>query len=112
MDKTETCYWARLWTSNQDYQDLNKIECYDFDLDLLHRTNGPAVEFVDGIKEWWQNGQLHRLDGPAVERPDGHKEWWINDQELDPYEIEAWFEENNIDLSTPEGQTAFVLKWS
>lgn len=101
----------------------------------LHRLDGPAVEYADGLKEWWQNGQRHRTDGPALEYPDGHCEWYqndklhrvdgpaiewgnkirdwaINDQDLDQAQVETWIKENNIDLSTEEGQTAFVLKWS
>jgi len=46
--------------------------------DLLHRTDGPAVEYVDGTKEWYQNGQLHRTDGPAIEYISGTKYWYQN----------------------------------
>ena len=46
----------------------------------LHRENGPAREWADGLKEWWVNGKLHREDGPAREWADGYKEWWINNQ--------------------------------
>ena len=36
--------------------------------DVLHRLNGPAIEYYDGDKQWWINGQLHRdNDLPAVE---------------------------------------------
>jgi hypothetical protein len=44
----------------------------------LHREDGPAVEHIDGRKEWWFNSKLHREDGPAVEHIDGIKEWWFN----------------------------------
>ena len=44
----------------------------------LHREDGPAIEWPNGSKEWWQNGKRHREDGPAYERPDGTKEWWYN----------------------------------
>jgi hypothetical protein len=43
---------------------------------VLHREDGPAVEDVDGTREWRRDGLLHREDGPAIERPDGTKEWW------------------------------------
>ena len=46
---------------------------------IRHREDGPAIEDVEGNKEWWVNGKLHRLDGPAVEYSDGVKEWWVND---------------------------------
>ena len=45
-----------------------------------HREYGPAVEYSDGGREWYQNGQLHRIDGPAVERPNGYRVWWQNGQ--------------------------------
>lgn len=32
----------------------------------LHRTDGPAVEWSNGDKEWWQHGLRHRVDGPAI----------------------------------------------
>ena len=35
----------------------------------LHRTNGPAVEYSDGGRTWYQNGILHRIEGPALENP-------------------------------------------
>ena len=43
----------------------------------LHRLDGPAIEWVDGSKEWWYNGNLHRLEGPAAEYKNGQKEWYI-----------------------------------
>jgi hypothetical protein len=33
----------------------------------FHREGGPAVIYPDGIKRWYQHGELHRLDGPAIE---------------------------------------------
>ena len=44
----------------------------------LHRLDGPAVEWSDGSREWYQNGQLHRVDGPAFERSDGYCAWFQN----------------------------------
>jgi hypothetical protein len=58
------------------------------DKGLLHREDGPALEYAVGNKSWfvgkrpryiwYVNGQLHRLDGPAVEWNDGSKEWYVN----------------------------------
>ena len=31
-----------------------------------HRTDGPALEFPDGMQHWCLNGKLHRVDGPAI----------------------------------------------
>ena len=47
---------------------------------ILHRVGGPAVEFADGTKEWYLNGQLHREDGPAVEFAGVKKQWYLNGQ--------------------------------
>lgn len=43
-----------------------------------HRKNGPAVELADGSKKWFLHGQLHRRAGPAIKWADGRKEWWLN----------------------------------
>ena len=48
--------------------------------DILHREDGPAIEFSNGSKEWFQHGKNHRLNGPAIEWVDGYKEYWINDK--------------------------------
>jgi len=45
---------------------------------LLHREDGPAVEYIDGGKHWYVNGKRHRLDGPAVENANGGIEYCIN----------------------------------
>ena len=50
--------------------------------DHIHRINGPAIEYPNGNKEWWQNGQRHRVDGPAITRADGSKAWCINGKRL------------------------------
>lgn len=46
----------------------------------LHRTDGPAKEFVNGEKYWFCHGELHRDNGPAVELVDGTKLWYLNGQ--------------------------------
>jgi hypothetical protein len=58
----------------------------------LHREDGPAVEFANGDKIWYKNGKLHREDGPAKEFAAGDKEWWLNGQ----------FIEDNMGLSAEE----------
>jgi len=50
---------------------------------LLHRENGPAVEFDNGTKYWLINNQYHRLDGPAIEMNDyDTKLYYINNKRL------------------------------
>lgn len=45
-----------------------------------HRTDGPAVEWADGSKEWYKHGKRHRptQDGPAAEWSDKRKDWYIH----------------------------------
>jgi hypothetical protein len=55
--------------------------------DLLHRTDGPAVELVNGDKEWWVSGMLHRIDGPAIETED-EQEWWYKGTQIEVSNLE------------------------
>jgi hypothetical protein len=50
----------------------------DKEMKILHREDGPAVEYADGDKAWYLNGEIHREDGPAVEYADGSKFWYLN----------------------------------
>jgi len=50
------------------------------DNNLLHREDGPAVEWNDGTKCWYQNGELHRKDGPAIEYLDEIKKYYLNNK--------------------------------
>ena len=43
---------------------------------IIHRDDGPAVEFNNGRKEWYSLGVPHRDDGPAVESENGGKCWY------------------------------------
>jgi hypothetical protein len=65
----------------EDYNNIIKDEestCYYLNGEL-HRLGGPAIEYANGDKEWYQHDKLHRIGGPAAERADGTKEWWEND---------------------------------
>lgn len=33
---------------------------------ILHRDNGPAVEYKEGKEIWFRDGKIHREDGPAT----------------------------------------------
>ena len=43
----------------------------------LHCTDGPAIEYWNGTKYWYQNGLRHRTDGPAIECTNGDKFWYL-----------------------------------
>lgn len=64
---------------------------------LIHNDNGPAIEFSNGVKEWFKHGKLHREDGPAIEaNRDSSNVWWYNgdflgnDSEDDNYSQEKF----------------------
>ena len=63
-------------------KDGDKFYYKDKQMTILHREDGPAVEYHTGYKSWWINGERHREDGPAVEWSDGSKAWYINDRLL------------------------------
>lgn len=41
---------------------------------ILHRQDGPAIEWEDGSFQWYKNGFLHRENGPAV--TSGKNQYW------------------------------------
>ena len=47
-----------------------------------HRTTGPAIEYTNGDKAWFLDGLRHRTDGPAIERADGTRRWCLNGEHL------------------------------
>jgi hypothetical protein len=57
----------------------NKFYYKDPEMTIFHRTDGPAIEYKAGSREWFVNGKHHRLDGPALEYGnDRHKMWYVN----------------------------------
>ena len=71
---------------------------------LLHREDGPAVEYADGYKAWFVNGECHREDGPAVEWADGTKEWWFKGKELTEQEFNARTKSCDGEIITHKGK--------
>jgi hypothetical protein len=64
------------------------IHYYIKGTDLLHKEDGPAVQWEHGMKEWWINGKRHRGDGPAIEFPNGDEMWALEGRY---YSKEGWF---------------------
>jgi len=48
--------------------------------DELHRTDGPAIEYISGSRAWYINGKSHRLYGPATVYIHGRKYWQLKDK--------------------------------
>jgi hypothetical protein len=59
-------------------EDGDKFYFKDREMFILHRVDGPAIEWSDGSKEWYLDGKLHREDGPAVEWLNVSKDWYMN----------------------------------
>ena len=57
---------------------------------IIHREDGPAVEWKDAYKAWYFNGELHRDDGPAIVWDDGVLRWWLHGKWFS--KKECWFE--------------------
>lgn len=59
------------------HEDLEDTKKWYFNGNL-HRQDGPAVEYKNGITEWYQHGLLHReCDLPAIDLLNGYGEWYI-----------------------------------
>ena len=43
----------------------------------LHRSDGPAVECINGSKSWYENGVLHRINGPAIQLYEGTERYFL-----------------------------------
>ena len=63
-----------------------------------HRTDGPAIEYINGDKHWFLNGKRHRTDGPAIEYYNGTKYWYINGVELSEEEYLRTTRKNKLEL--------------
>ena len=70
----------------------------------LHRLDGPAEEWSNGSKAWYQNGQLHRVDGPAAEGAGGDITWWQHGQRhrvdgpalVTKYGLKQWWQNGKL----------------
>ena len=65
---------------NNDFRRDGTFYYKDPECIILHREDGPAIEYANGTKCYIKNGLRHREDGPAVEWNDGYKEWWLNNK--------------------------------
>jgi hypothetical protein len=89
----------------------NGSKCWHNAEGWLHRDDGPAIIWPNGIQLWYQNGKVHRLTGPAVITEDGSKMWFINGVDV-TVEVNRWQQETGVtypwDAYT---QALFVLRW-
>jgi hypothetical protein len=48
------------------------VDYYHYD--VIHRTNGPARKWNDGVEAWFLFGEYHRYYGPQ----DVDGSWWLH----------------------------------
>jgi hypothetical protein len=78
IDKFGTKFWRNSKGEHQMEIDMYGNKTWRNSDRKLHRTDGPAVEWLNGDKVWCIEGELHRIGCPAIERSNGDKEWYIN----------------------------------
>ena len=116
VEKIFVSIWIKRKDGSEYRKYLTKSDWWTYSVlkedGVLHREGLPAAEYANGIKAWYVDGILHRIDGPAITYDyDGIDEWWVNGKKLITEEVENWIVDNNIDLTTEEGQLAVKLKW-
>jgi len=75
-----------------------------YNLGNIHRNNGPA--WIDpNYKKWYVNDELHRTDGPAIEYNNGMVEWWWKGKS---YMFDGWADISKCD---PEIYMILKLKY-
>jgi len=66
----------------RQYESYTQYGYMDDDKFIIHRDNDlPAIEWANGSKAWYVNGQRHRDNNlPAIEWASGDKAWYVNGQ--------------------------------
>lgn len=66
------------------------------------------VEWDNGDKIWYKEGKRHKTDGPAVESLNGYKEWWIDGKIFESTRLNFLIEKS-LFLGTEKGK--YNLPW-
>jgi hypothetical protein len=55
----------------------------DREMTIMHREDGPAIEYSNGDNSWYIDNKCHREDGPAADWAGGlQKRWYIHGKHL------------------------------
>lgn len=76
----------------------------------IHCTDGPAVLYHCGRKEWFVEGHRHRIDGPSIEDPydDGRlNEWHVCGRRFTEYEFNLYVDQLTGDVLAPVGKRLY-----
>lgn len=66
---------------------MNIIKHFD-DNGILHSEGTPTVIYPEGSKEYFWHGMRHRTDGPAIELSNGIKQYYILDKKITNIELQ------------------------
>ena len=58
---------------------------------MIKHVDGRNVD-IEGNIFWYKDGLLHREDGPAIQFSDGFKLWYLNDIQKTEEEFNQWLE--------------------
>ena len=85
-------YYVKL---KSEYDDLDKFKnnngeifYYKKDTGIWHNPYGPAIICKNGTKFYFIENKCHRLDGPARIWINGVEEYWVNGESLNKEEFE------------------------
>jgi hypothetical protein len=71
--------------TTEKFTDINGVT-YHYKGRKLHREDGPAIEYPDGGKSYWVNGERHREDGPAYDCKD--VKWFYHGKLIDAVDMD------------------------
>jgi uncharacterized small protein (DUF1192 family) len=54
------------------------------------------VEYLNGTKQWLQNGESHKTDGPATKYSNGDIEYWIHGRRVSKEEIKKYADDVDV----------------
>ena len=70
---------------------------------VLHREDGPAIEYRNGTTKWYLNGKRHREDGPAAQYThfisqamQGSNLWFLDDIQYTEEEFNEWLAKKKL----------------
>ena len=66
--------------------------------------------YPNGSKFWWLNEELHREDGPAIEWLDGTKEWYLNGVELSEQDFNTRMNTKELTINQIEELLGYKIK--
>ena len=71
------------------------IEVYNDGTEVYKTKDGFRYEYANGDVEYIRDRKYHRTDGPAIEWVNGGKAWFVNGKRMSEEQFNAWRAKNN-----------------